>query len=233
LQNGVDSASYFLEQDALQIHTLKLLSGVNLRGKVVADVGCGGGSLLDHLSGVAAKKIAIEPYDVYRKDLKQRGYSSFAYAAQAVQGHEGKVDLAFSMQVIEHVNNPRTFLEEIKPLLKKDGELWISTPNRDDILGDLLPDDYLSFFYRVVHRWYFDAESLAKCANEAGFDVKSVHYVHRYSMANLLRWLRDRKPTGNTHIEGLDETVDAFWKVYLEKTGKSDCLYMVLSPSVK
>jgi 2-polyprenyl-3-methyl-5-hydroxy-6-metoxy-1,4-benzoquinol methylase len=231
LQQGLGSDAYFSAHDDLQIQTLRAIWPQNLRGANVADVGCGGGALLDHLRGWTKMQVAVEPYDVFRTDLAARNYAVYPYAQDAVADWAGKIDMAFSVQVIEHTQNPRVFLEEIKPLLRSDGRLVISTPNVRDILFGLLPEDFPSFFYRVVHRWYFSADSLATCARLAGFKVESVRHIHRYKMANTLRWLRDRKPTGNAPMADFGQLADAFWTGYLESIGRSDCLYLILQPS--
>ncbi len=115
-------------------------------------------------------------------------------------------------------------------MLVADGRLVISTPNRNDILFDLLPDEFPEFFYRVVHRWYFNVESLRICAERAGFKLERVCFVHRFGMSNAFAWLRDRKPSGLARLSGIDIAADAFWKGYMEKSGKSDCLYKLLKP---
>jgi len=231
LRQGLDSASYFKGHDELQIHTLQSIWPASLRGLTIADIGCGGGSLLDHLKGASARQVAVEPYDVFRGDLQARGYDVYPYARDAVRDWGGRVDLAFSIQVIEHTADPQAFLTDIRPLLAPGGKLVISTPNLRDILFDLMPDDFPSFFYRIVHRWYFDRDSLTACAERAGFVVEDVRFAHRYGMSNALAWLRDRKPTGQTRLPGIEPIVDAFWKGYLEQAGRADCLYLTLSLS--
>ncbi|WP_417500284.1 class I SAM-dependent methyltransferase [Methylophaga sp.] len=228
LAKGLNSSAYFIEHDVLQIHTLKAIWPRFLRDAVIADIGCGGGALLDHLKGWTKQQIGIEPYELYRSELSRGGYEVYPYAVDAIDKWSNKVDLALSIQVIEHTEDPRQFLADIKPLLSRNGRLIISTPNREDILFDLLPDDFPEFFYRVVHRWYFDAASLTQCAQRAGYEVEEIKYSHRYSMSNALRWLRDRKPTGNMPLTGIDRLADSFWAGYLEKIGKSDCIYAVL-----
>jgi SAM-dependent methyltransferase len=231
LQQELDSESYFSTHDELQIHTLKSIWPASLRGKTIAEIGCAAGSLLDHLRGYTCNQIAIEPYDAYREGLAARGYRAYPYASDAVEDWAEGIDLAFSIQVIEHTVDPRAFLEEIRPLLAPGGKLVISTPNRRDILFDLLPQDFPSFFYRVVHRWYFDAASLANCARMAGYKVVQMRHIHRYGMANAFRWLRDRQPGGHDPLSGIDALADSFWCGYLEQSGRADCLFMVLEPS--
>ncbi len=233
LQQGLDSESYFELHDELQIHTLQALWPTSLRGAVVADIGCAGGSLLDHLQGISAVQVAIEPSAVFSESLAQRGYRVYPYAREALRDWARQVDYAFSIQVIEHVHNPRSFLMEIRELLAPGSRLVISTPNRNDILMALLPDDFPEFFYRTVHRWYFDARSLAECARSAGFDVVETRFAHRYGMANAIAWLRDRRPTGRSRIDAIGPLADDLWRSYLEQSGQADCIYMTLQPAAR
>src|SRR5262249_23388197 len=133
-----------------------------------------------------------------------------------------------SAQVIEHVADPRAFLTEIRELLARQGTLLVSTPNRQDILMDLLPVDFAAFFYRTQHRWYFSAATLRQCAEAAGFAVAEIRSIHRYGMANALVWLRDRKPSGRAQLSGIDRAADDMWKAYLNAAGRGDNLFAIL-----
>lgn len=228
LDEGTGLAEHFASHDHLQIHALNAIQPHRLRDLTVADVGAGGGSFLDHVRGVAGRTIAIEPADHFQTLLAERGYETYAYAADAAENLGPIADVAVSLHVIEHVRNPRVFLAEIRTLVKPGGRVVIATPNSADILLELLPDTFPAFFYRVVHRWYFNSASLARCAVEAGFKVEETRYLHRYGMANALHWLRDRRPTGNAPLAGIDNLADSFWKSYLEASGCSDTLFMTL-----
>lgn len=231
LQQGLDTPSYMASHDELQIFSLTELWPMNLRGRTIADIGCAGGSFLDHISGLSKYIIAIEPSSIYHESLKRRGYSVYRYAADAARDLSGQIDLVVSFQVIEHTSNPRQFLRDIRSLLKPNGLLVISTPNRNDILIHLLKDDFRSFFYRVVHRWYFDAASAAVCAQLAGFEVVDVRHVHRYGMSNAIAWLRDRKPIGRDRLPGITQFADQVWRQFLEDSGQADTLYIFLKPT--
>jgi 2-polyprenyl-3-methyl-5-hydroxy-6-metoxy-1,4-benzoquinol methylase len=222
-----DLAAYHASNDELVRFTMEVLWPSSLRGQTIADIGCGGGSLLDHLKGLPKTALAIEPDHAWALSLQERGYCWYHGTDEAAADHLGRVDMTLSIQVIEHVNDPRAFLAGIARLLKPDGLLVLSTPNRDDILMDLLPDDFPPFFYRSQHRWYFTAAALARCCEEAGFKIEEVRSVHRYSMANALLWLRDKRPQGRTAMAGIDRTADAMWKAQLEATGRGDCLYLI------
>jgi SAM-dependent methyltransferase len=230
LGQGHDVVAHYGEHDELARFTLDAIWPLSLRDRIVADIGCGGGSLLDHVSGLPARCLAIDPDTGFAASLGDRGYEWQPSCEAAAAKWAGRIDVAFCIQVIEHVERPRDFLASILPLLARDGVLVLSTPNRRDILFDLLPDEFPAFFYRTQHRWAFDADSLTACAQGAGFQVRRTSHVHRYGLANAMLWLRDRRPKGRAGLAPLDAGIDAHWKAWLEASGRSDNLYMQLSP---
>ncbi len=224
LGQGVDAASFFKAHDELQLERLGVLWPASLRGQRVADVGCAAGSFLDHISGLADGIVAIEPGRAYHPALAQRGYGVYAFAKDALADHEGQIDWAFTFDVIEHVGDPRGFLADIAKLLAHGGRLLLSTPNRADALMTLAPA-YPAFFYRVHHRWYFDARALRACAVRAGLEIERLAYVQRYGQANTKAWIDGGGPTGHG---GGDPATDAAWKADLETRGTADRLYAIL-----
>jgi len=215
--------------ELLNRFTFESIWPLSVRNKHVLDVGCGSGHLLDALSGASKNQVGIEPCSPYLASIIEKGYEAYSSIQECSnKGREKYFDFGFSIQVIEHVLNPRLFLEDIRLLLKPGADLLISTPNRDDILMSLMPDDFPSFFYRTQHRWYFDANSLEFCAKSAGFEIVEMKYIHRYAMSNTLHWLRDKLPTGVKKIQGINALADNFWKGYLESTHQSDNLYIHL-----
>jgi 2-polyprenyl-3-methyl-5-hydroxy-6-metoxy-1,4-benzoquinol methylase len=216
---------FFSHADPIQIHHLDAFWPFSFRNKVVADVGCGAGSFIDHIAGLASEVIAIEPTKMYHDSLSDRGYKVFSYANEAKTKFNNGVDIIVSFQVIEHVENPIEFLKEIYSLVKKGGKLIIATPNHDDILMKLLPKSFPSFFYRRAHRWYFDEESLSYCLEQSGFKNIDVRYKHTFGISNALAWLRDKKPQRNIELYGIGPSADVFWKDYLETSKQADTLF--------
>lgn len=232
LQQSVSSEKAYAEQDWSVRYTHEVLWPTSVRGKTVADIGCGVGSFLDTCRGLAAKQIAVEPCIPFQDSLKNRGYHVFGSSEEASGSFTAAVDLAVSIQVIEHVSNPVGFLRAIRPLLKNDGELLITTPNRRDILRSLVPEVFDEFFYRKVHRWYFDTDSLVECATRSGYEVVSCVTIQKYGMANALQWLRDKKPKGFSQLPGIGPSADGFWKGYLQEIGQADTLSLRLRPLI-
>lgn len=227
LEQGNAVEKYFQLSDNEQPGKVELLGLHQLRGKVVADLGCGGGSFLDLVKGVAAQTIAIEPDQNYHPSLAARGHRIFSLGSDALAQCRAALDVIVSFSVIEHVEKPREFLTEARQLLKPGGRMLLSTPNARDLLLELSPE-YRAFFYRKAHLWYFDADALVQVAKLAGFEKCQIIYKHRFDLSNCLVWLRDRRPSGLGAI-ALDPSVNAVWAQSLETQGRSDYLYAILS----
>jgi SAM-dependent methyltransferase len=225
-----DVEDFFRRHDAEQLPRLALFEGVPLRGRVVADIGCGGGSFLDLLRGVAGTTIGIEPMAGYHRSLAARGHRTYPGTAAALADWAGRVDVAVSFSVVEHVADPKGFLAEIRALLAPGGRLILSTPNRCEVLMRAGPEAYKGFFYRAVHTHYFDAPALENLARAAGFSDCRVRFVHRFNFANFLGWMRDGKPTQNAGASPLSAGFDAVWRAALEEQGLADYLYAELRP---
>ena len=170
LHQGSEIDDHYKIHDKLVEHSFKHLWDLNLRNKVIADIGCGGGTLLDHISNVSSRCIGVEPNLEFSNSLKKRGYEHFSSTKECISTYKNKIDIVVSTQVIEHVEDPKKFLNEIKSLLKpKVGIAMITTPNREEILMNLLKKDFAQFFYRSQHRWNFNGKSIKNCAKHAGF----------------------------------------------------------------
>lgn len=108
------------------------------------DVGCASGHMISEIS----KKYPNVVYfgvDVYDKAIehakKVYTYISFKVApAEKLPFNDSTFDLVISYETIEHVEDPKTALREIKRVLKKDGTAVVAM-------------DSGSFLFRIV--WFF------------------------------------------------------------------------------
>jgi len=217
------------EHELLNKFTFESIWPLTIRNKSILDVGCGTGSLLDTFKGVSKLQVGIEPCEPYLLNMIEKGHEVYKSTSMLANEYGPEsFDMAFSIQVIEHVLNPKLFLKDIFPLLQPGADLIISTPNRNDILMSILPKEFPSFFYRTQHRWYFDKKSLEFCATSAGYEVIETKHIHRYGMSNMLYWLRDLQPKGMKKMEGINRLADGLWKSYLENTCQSDNIYIYI-----
>jgi 2-polyprenyl-3-methyl-5-hydroxy-6-metoxy-1,4-benzoquinol methylase len=224
VDGGADPTTYYRLHDGEQADKLRLIGTGDLRGRVVVDFGAGGGAFLDLVRGMASATIAIEPGVNFHPELRRKGHVVFDLGPNMSSEWRGRADLAVCFSVVEHVEDPVRLLREILTALKPGGRALVSTPNRNDWMIELLPDDYAPFFYRHVHRWYFDADSLVNLARTAGFVRVKPFHIHRFDLSNFIVWLRDRRPSGLGHLR-VPATLSTNFSATLEASGRSDYLY--------
>jgi 2-polyprenyl-6-hydroxyphenyl methylase/3-demethylubiquinone-9 3-methyltransferase len=104
-----------------------------LEGKTALDVGCGAGLLAEPLARLGAKVTAIDasPGLVAAAELHARGQQlEIDYRVSAVEEMRGQFDLVTSLEVIEHVADPESFIGALAARLAPGGLLILSTPNK-------------------------------------------------------------------------------------------------------
>ena len=165
---------YFKNHDIFTLFTQKSVWPMSLRNKIVMDVGCGGGSLLDNIKGFTKEQIAVEPFSKYQSSLASRGYKVFANLDLANEKYNKVIDIAFSIQVIEHVKNPLKFLKQIRKLLNSQGKLIgtkiekisnTSSPNIQVLFYELFTDGILIKHLINCNQSGFNVEKLYLCIN--------------------------------------------------------------------
>lgn len=74
---------YELLHDKEVLEKLQYTGTGIFRNKIIADIGCGGGSFLDFIQGAALEVIGIEPTEGFREKLCGKGYRAYAYMDDA------------------------------------------------------------------------------------------------------------------------------------------------------
>ena len=213
---------YYKSYDGDQNRKLNNIDASVLRNATIADVGCGGGSFLDLVSGLTKKTFAIEPYAGYHEGLS-KNHTPYSLPEDLFENEGQCLDHAFSFQVIEHVYDPIEFLSTIAKCCKKGATITIATPNKHDILLKSRIEGFDKFYYRTAHPWYFSLASLIQIGKDANLEMIDYKFMHNYDMANLTCWLRDSKPTGiGGKGELFDHTFDKFLQNWAETNEVSD-----------
>lgn len=226
IEKAADIESYYDNHDREVLEKLQYTGTDIYRNKVVCDIGCGGGSFLNFVAGAAKTVVAIEPSEIYRKNLTNREYETYSYASEALQDWEGRIDVVTSFDVIEHVENPREFIHEIRRLLAPGGRAVIGTPTDAPVMRKTLGHEYEQFLFTYQHPWILSEESMKLICREEGIESAEIAYRQRYGIGNFASWLLNRKPKGDIHNELLSNTLNNTWKSELEQSGMAD--YMVL-----
>lgn len=95
-----------------------------------------------------------------------------------------KWDVVSMVHLLEHFENPLPILEEVKPILKKQGKLFIEVPSAKEF--DELGQDNDEF--NSCHCSFFNANTLTKTLNKAGYKVQDVDELY-YPDRKLTRLL--------------------------------------------
>ncbi len=113
-------------------------SKVDLAGKQVLDIGCGGGILSEAMARRGAQVTGIDmgaaPLAVAKLHLLESGLDikyEQASAEDYAEQHPNRFDVVTCLEMLEHVPEPARVIAACKRLLKPGGHLFISTINRN------------------------------------------------------------------------------------------------------
>jgi SAM-dependent methyltransferase len=170
------------------------------------DLGAGRGELSARMSALGYEVTAVERY-VAQFEAKVRLID--ADLDRPFPFDDRSFDVAMAVEILEHLENPRSFLRELSRVLEPGGIAIVSTPNLTSLLSralfavcgqwDLffnhpwrLRDPYSALVHghiTPVPRWLLEHH-----ARDAGFDVEE----HRYSSSYLpgVPWRVNPLPAG-------------------------------------
>lgn len=124
------------EINPLRVNFIK--SKVDLKGKKLLDVGCGGGILSESMAREGAHVTAIDQGEKVIKiaqlhnleskldiDYKQLNIEDFC------KKNKNKFDVITCLEMLEHVPNPASIVMACSSLLKPNGKIFFSTINRN------------------------------------------------------------------------------------------------------
>lgn len=175
---------------------------------VMADVGAGRGELTERLVPYANTILMLDDYE----EVDRPSNAQFVKADlnDFWNVPDNSVDFVFSLEVIEHIENPRHFMREIKRIMKPGGYGFVSTPNNLNFFSKL------NFFIKGEHRFFKDFSYPAhisvvtevdfrRILNETGLTFMDFYYNYADTMP-ITEWsLRFKN-------KGLSSTVGVLFK---------------------
>jgi 2-polyprenyl-6-hydroxyphenyl methylase/3-demethylubiquinone-9 3-methyltransferase len=167
------------------------------------DIGCGGGLLSESLARLGANVTAIDPSEALVAEAKRHSeldprtrtidYRGGWSVEKLSQESDTKFDIICLLEVIEHVADPESILSSIRPLLKPDGKLFLSTMNRTvkSKLVAIVGAEYIMRYLPVgTHDWdqFLSPEEVTSLMGRAGFDQVDVSGMIIDSPPFMGRW---------------------------------------------
>lgn len=132
------------------------------------DIGAGSGILLEAAKQVGLKVRGIEPSHWLIEQARERGLN-IDQGILDRNSYTEKFDLITIIDVIEHVQDPVSLLENARDLLADKGYLMVVTPDRGSVLARVMGFSW--WHYRVAHIGYFDAKTLRLACQRSGLEI--------------------------------------------------------------
>ena len=207
MNNLRDDIHYQLEYEISSLYFIDIFNKFKLplKNARILEIGCGSGGILRALqdNGATVFGFDLDPHRIevckkYIKDL----YSADALDPK-IQFPE-KIDYIILSNILEHLSNPKEFLRNIREKLKSDVYSWknasvlIDVPNLEG--AAFYSKESFSKFLHIAHLWYFNAITIERLLNAAGFTVEKI--ISRNSNFTVIA-----KPAENS----IENKNNAYW----------------------
>ena len=169
-----------------------------IKDKNVCDFGCGKGSFLRLAREYSNSLYGVELQKNYINLLKNNGIS----CEDKINKHKVMFDTIFSFHTLEHLPNQIEVLKNLKNYINFGGNLIIEVPHANDfLLKNLQVEEFKEFTLWSQHLILHTKNSLNNFLTYSGYKDIEIFGIQRYSIANHLGWLMNKKPGG--HISEL------------------------------
>ena len=147
-----------------------LLSGDALVSGSLLEIGCGGGDFLSRAAARGLKVTGVE-YSPYacataRSKLEEFQGEVIQGEISVLAGQKECFDYVVFCDVLEHVRDPRLFLQTVFDLLKPNGSIFCVVPSLDSWSAKLLKTNWMEF--KLEHISYFDTKNLRSLLFQEG-----------------------------------------------------------------
>lgn len=176
---------------------------VNLPGKRVIDIGCGGGLVSEGMARRGAQVTGIDlgeaPLAVARLHAEKEGieveYLNIP-AERIAAERAGEYDAVTCLEMLEHVPDPGAIVTACARLVKPGGQIFFSTINRNpkSFLFAIVGAEYvLRLLPRGTHEYskFIRPSELAAWCRDAGLEVRDVTGMTYNPLTGVYRLGRD------------------------------------------
>lgn len=157
----------------------------NLKSKLILEVGCGNGDILEILRELECNFHGMEYKPDFVENLEKAGYKVLSgYPSESQNLDSKNIYSAFlSLNVLEHAPSIKDFLSGVRKMLKPDAVGLIEVPNFDMIKAKNMISEFM-----LEHLAYFDRPSLRLALESSGFEIIEIKEVwHNYILSAVVR----------------------------------------------
>ncbi|MCU1356862.1 MAG: methyltransferase [Acidimicrobiales bacterium] len=210
-----NSQQIFDVYEPFQAPRIELLKSYLPTDGRMLDIGASAGHFLAACAPHVAERVAVElNLDNAQFIRDTQGIDAYTTPVEETDLPKEHFDLITCFQTMEHIPDPRNFLQQVREYLKPDGWLYVEVPNLDDALLSVHGvGEYADFWYREPHLYNFSPATLTQLMDQAGF-TGEILPVQRYGLLNHMNWLLARQPQPSAGV--------AMGEPALVPTAKSD-----------
>jgi 2-polyprenyl-3-methyl-5-hydroxy-6-metoxy-1,4-benzoquinol methylase len=174
----------------IYLRTIALLNS-EVKQKKVLEIGSAKGYLLALLKylnwDIQGIEISAEAAQYAQKKLDIPTFNG-TIEEYVKEDHEAKYPLVLAIDLIEHVPDPRSFIESVNMIIEDNGLLIIDTPNGGSKNIDILGSEWIGF--NPFHIYLFSAENLQLLLKKMGYSIEKV-----FSYGNQVENTTKGRPT--------------------------------------
>ena len=142
-----------------------------------------------------------------------------------------KFDKITMFHVLEHLENPKEILTQLKEKLNTNGELIIEVPNSNDALLTLYNNSaFKNFTYWSCHLFAYNQKNIKLLLNQTGLKITKIKHIQRFPYTNHLGWIKDNKGGGQNRYKTL-KLINYFYTLFLKLTQKTDTIMVFAKKS--
>lgn len=139
----------------------------------ILDVGCATGALLEILRERGWETTGVEictPAQEYAREVRKLDVRALPLEDQHFPGHT--FDVVLASHLIEHLNDPCAFIQEVRRILLPGGYFLVTTPNIGGFQAKLFKNQWRSAIFD--HLFLFSIKTLSRLLRRSGFAVVQV-----------------------------------------------------------
>lgn len=150
------------------------------------DVGCATGFFIDEAHKrswqVAGLDVSLFATAYVREHF---GHEVHSGSLLDVELPNGTYDLVTMYDVIEHVPDPKSYVQQVAQLLRSGGVFELATPDVGSLPARLTGKNWIGYKLSEEHVYYFSIPTLRRLLDEAGFEVVHIRHIGKHVTIRL------------------------------------------------